>query len=94
MFGFEEIGVLYHVKFTLLFLIYINDIPNTSSKLALYLFADDTSIYFESENLELLQKIVNRELKHVKKWLDANKLALNVDKTNFVIFHSPQKPLC
>ena len=57
-------------------------------------FADDTSIYFESENLEQLQKIVNRELKHVKKWLDANKLALDVEKTNFVIFHSPQKPLC
>ena len=79
---------------SLLFLIYINDIPNTSSKLAFYLFADDTSIYFESENLEQLQKIVNRELKHVKKWLDANKLVRYVDKTNFVIFHSPQKPLC
>ena len=37
--------------------------------------------------------VVNSELKHIKKWLDANKLALNVDKTNFVIFHSPQKPL-
>ena len=60
----------------LLFLIYINDIPNTSSKLAFYLFADDTSIYFESGNLEQLQKVVKCELKHVKKWLDANKLAL------------------
>ena len=37
--------------------------------------------------------MVNSERKHIKKWLDANKLALNVDKTNFVIFHSPQKPL-
>ena len=26
----------------------------------------------------------------LKKWLDANKLALNLDETNFVIFHSPQ----
>ena len=77
----------------LLFLIYINYIPNSSSKFAFYLFADDTSIYFESGNLEQLQKVVNSELEHVKKWLDANKLALNVDKTNFVIFHSPQKPL-
>ena len=77
----------------LLSLIYINDIPNTSSKFAFYLFADDTSIYFESGNLEQLQMVVNSELKHIKKWLDANKLALNVDKTNFVIFHSPQKPL-
>ena len=77
----------------LLFLIYINDLPNTSSKLAFYLFADDTSIYFESGNLEQLQKVVNYELKHVKKWLDANKLALSVEKTNYVIFHSPQKSL-
>ena len=82
----------------LLFLIFINDIPNTSlhfarRKFAFYLFADDTSIYFESGNLEQLQKVVNSELKHIKKWLDANKLALNVEKTNFVIFHSPQKPL-
>ena len=38
----------------LLVLIYINDIPNTSSKFAFYLFADDTSIYFESRNLEQL----------------------------------------
>ena len=43
----------------LLCLIYINDIPNTSSKLAFYLFADDTSIYFESGHLEQLQKVMN-----------------------------------
>ena len=77
----------------LLFLIYINDLPNSSSKSSFYLFADDTNIYFESQSLIDLQKVVNRELKHVKKWLDANKLALNVDKTNFVIFDSPQNSL-
>ena len=53
----------------LLFLIYINDILNASSKLKFYLFVDDTSIYFESENLDQPQKIVNRELKHVKSGL-------------------------
>ena len=36
---------------------------------------------------------MNRELKKVKKWLDANQLALNIDKTNFVIFHSPWKKI-
>ena len=56
-------------------------------------FADDTNIYFEASDLFTLQKVVNRELSHVKKWLDANKLALNVDKTNFVIFHSHAKKL-
>ena len=33
---------------------------------------------------------MNRE---VKEWLEANKLALNIKKTNFVIFHSPAKKL-
>ena len=36
---------------------------------------------------------MNRELKKVKKWLDANQLGLNTDKTNFVIFYSPQKEI-
>ena len=66
----------------LLFLIYINDLPSVSKCLTFYLFEDDTNIYFEASDLFTLQKLANRELRHVKKWLDANKLALNVDKTN------------
>ena len=72
----------------LLFLIYINDLPNASKKLTFYLFADDTNIYYESKDLSNLTKVVNKELRLVKKWLDANKLSLNVDKTNYIIFHS------
>ena len=41
-----------------------------------------------SDNLNKLVKIVNTELRSLKKWLDANKLSLNVEKTNFMIFHS------
>ena len=77
----------------LLFLIYINDLPLSSSKLAFYLFADDTNIYCESESLDQLQSMVNRELKKVKMWLEAKKLSLNIDKTNFIIFKSPQRSL-
>ncbi len=40
----------------LLFLIYINDLPQSSSKLAFYLFADDTNIYYDAGNLNVLQK--------------------------------------
>ena len=67
----------------LLFLIYINDLPNASKKLTFYLFADDTNIYYESKDLSDLIRIVNKkELRLVKKWLDSNKLSLNIDKTN------------
>ena len=77
----------------LLFLIHINDLPSVSKYLCFYLFADDTNIYFEAKDLKTLQKIMNRELCHVKKWFEANKLALNIEKTNFVVFHSPSKKL-
>ena len=77
----------------LLFLIYINDLPKSSKLLSFYLFADDTNIYFESDNLSTLAKKVNNELRKVRLWLDCNKLALNIDKTNFVLFHSSRRQL-
>ena len=57
------------------------------------MFADDTNIYYESCDLLNIQKVVNRELRKVRKWLEANRLALNIDKTNFIIFHSHQHKL-
>ena len=71
----------------LLFLIYINDLLNASKKLNFYLFADDTNIYCESKDLSNLLKIVNKELRSIKRWFDANKLSLNIDKTTYIIFH-------
>ena len=72
----------------LLFLFFVNDSLNVSKHLTFYLFADDTNFYFESSGLLEIQKVVNRELRKVQKWLEANRLLLNIDKTNFVIFHS------
>ena len=70
----------------LLFLIYINDLPNISNKLKFYLFADDTNIYLESDDLINLEKIMNKELVKLYEWLSINRLSLNISKTNFVIF--------
>ena len=61
----------------LFFLIYVNDLLYVSKILKFYLFADDTSIYYDSENLITLQKTVNRELRKVRKWLEENRLSLN-----------------
>ena len=73
---------------TQLFLLFINDLPNVSRRLKFYIFADDTSIYYDSDTIEDLTKKVNNELKYVKRWLDSNKLSLNISKTNYIIFHS------
>ena len=63
---------------SLSFLIYINNLPDVSKHLRFYLSADDTNIYFEAKDFEALQKIMNWELRHVKKWLEANRLARNI----------------
>jgi hypothetical protein len=75
----------------LLFLLYINDLPYCSNRLVFHLFADDTNIFFSSKNLDLIQTTLNIELKNVSQWLNANRLALNIEKTNFIVFHSPKK---
>ena len=72
----------------LLFLLYVNDLPNTSSLLTLHLFADDTNIYFSSKNLSHLEATLNCELKPVAEWMKCNRLALSISKTNFILFHS------
>ena len=74
----------------LLFRLYINDLPKISKKLTLFLFADGINIYYESSSLLDIQKSVSKELRKVHKWLESNRLALNLDKTNSVIFHSTQ----
>ena len=66
-------------------IIYINDLPKSSKVLSFYLFPDDTNIYFESDNLAILTKKVNNELRKVKSWIDFNKRAVNIDKTNFFL---------
>ena len=77
----------------LLFLIYINDIQESSDKLELFLFADDTNAIYADKNLKSLETTVNQELSKLFDWLTANKLTLNINKTNFVIFRPAQRKL-
>ena len=74
-----------------LFLIYINDLPNCSSLLTFRIFADDTNVFASARDLKTLEQLINNELKNVKIWCDANKLSFNFSKTNFMIVKSPRK---
>jgi len=53
-----------------LFLIYINDLPNCSNALTFRIFADDTNVFASTCDLKVLEEIVNSELKKVKIWCD------------------------
>ena len=77
----------------LLFLLYVNDLPNVSSLLNFYLFSDDTNISYESNSLKDLEKTLNIELNKLYLWLNLNRLSLNYDKTNYIIFHTYNKPI-
>ena len=70
----------------LLFIIYINDIVNTSSVLNYVLFADDTNLFASRKNLDTLINILNKELDKVSNWLKVNKLSLIIKKTHFILF--------
>ena len=67
----------------LLFLLYINDFSKCSNVFDFYIFADDTILFYSNSNLAELESIVNYNLRMVSDWLMANKVSLNIDKTNF-----------
>ena len=56
-------------------------------------FADDTNLLCHSNSIKKLNKLVNADLKHLVNWLNADKISLNVKKTEKVIFKSKQKKL-
>ena len=68
----------------LLFSIYINDIVTVSKKFKFLMYADDTTIYLNLEDLSgiIVEENVSNEL---------NKLSLNIDKTKCMTFHTRQK---
>lgn len=77
----------------ILFLLYINDFHHCSNVLNFHLFADDANLFYSNKKLDVLESTLNNELSHVQNWLQANRLSLNVKKSNFVIFHPPQKKI-
>ena len=69
----------------LLFSIYINDMSYICHLSTPYLFADDGALCFEDTCRKTFLAI-KLELRTIMNWLHANKLSLNTDKTNFVVF--------
>ena len=77
----------------LLFLIYINDLSVAVKHSTVHHFADDTNLLFVHRSLISLCKKVNHDLKGITDWLNANRISLNANKTEFVIFRSPRKKI-
>ena len=88
----------------LLFIIYMNDIHDASSKFHFIIYADDTNLIsplcsFNSSfslkdiDIDATSKHINTELGQIQEWLNINKLTLNVSKTKFMFFHHSQRAI-
>ena len=69
----------------ILFLIYINDLPNVSDILSFAMFADDTSLLLSTER-DLYTETFIIELNKVMNWFSSNKLLLNYSKSEYTFF--------
>ena len=72
----------------LLFLIYINDLPTVSNIFNILMYADDTTLFCNFNNIRN-KNTINNEINNIYKWLCSNKLSLNVSKTKYIMcFHT------
>jgi hypothetical protein len=79
----------------LLFIIYINDLPLRINSLSEpILFADDTSVIISNRNFEDFCTISRSVLSRMTDWFSANKLGLNLEKTNIMKFVMNNSPHC
>ena len=56
-------------------------------------FADDTNPLLKNKSLKQLQKHINIDLKYLCNWLKANKISLNISKTELILFWHPNKTI-
>ena len=75
----------------LLFLLYINDLPNSNLVSNVRMYADDTSLTYASSSPDELSHTINNDLKNVHVWLNANRLSLNTTKTKCMFLGTRHK---
>ena len=75
----------------LLFLIYVNYLPQAVQDSTVSMYAEDTSLCYQSHHLTRLNDAINSDLKKLDTWLQGNKLSLNVAKTHSMLISTKQK---
>ena len=74
-----------------LFLLYINYLSRTSDQLHFMLFANDTNVFMSEKLISSVFERANQELIIITAWLIANKLSVNLSKTNYIFFSFRRK---
>jgi sarcosine oxidase/L-pipecolate oxidase len=76
----------------ILFLCFINDLHSVTELLTL-MYADDTFSLESGDDLHELANFINAEINKMAVWFRANKLAVNINKTKYMIFRSKGKKI-
>jgi len=77
-----------------LFIIYLNDLPNNVTSFRACLYADDTSFVNKCGKNQDLQVFVNKTLDEAKFWFNSNNLILNEKKTQQIKFQTKTDNEC
>ena len=77
----------------LLFLIYINDLNTAIKHCKVHHFVHDTNLLHTNDSIKKLNKAVNSDIRKLTNWLNANKISLNVSKTELILFKPTMKKL-
>ena len=75
----------------LLFLLYMNNLHTVIKFRKVHHFADDTYLLHICKYIKKLNKFVSFDLKNLSNWLNANKISLNVSKTELIMFKPRMK---
>ena len=75
----------------LLFLIYINDLPNCNLLSGVRMYADDNNLTYSSKNPDDLFSSHTHDHANLRQWLDSNRLSLNVLKTKCLFTETRHK---
>lgn len=75
----------------LLFLLYVNDLPNLNLHGKPRLFADDTSLSYKNTNPNDIVRHMKEDLMKLQDYFNESLLSLNLSKTKYMILHSPRR---
>ena len=75
----------------LLFIIFINDLPSVVHLCKIVLYADDNAPFFAGRNIHTIHLALQEDLNAVGEWFSLNRLLINCDKTNVMLFASKQR---
>ena len=70
----------------LLFVLYMNDLPDCLRNCSINMYADDTIIFYTGPNTNEIKRILQEDLNRVAQWMENSRLVLNERKTKLMLF--------